>query len=58
MSWRAAAAAIVGDQDAAVALLRQAVAHGMEFGPWLHRDPDFIGLRGYPPFEEWLRPKN
>jgi TolB-like protein len=62
--WRARIAALLGDRDGAVALLREAVAHGqvctVRWGPpWedCHREMDFESLRGYAPFVELLRPK-
>lgn len=61
--WRARIAALVGDPDQAVTLLRQAisegllpldVAQGLGYAMWLHRDIDFEALRDYPPFEAIL----
>ena len=57
---RARMAAIRGDRERAVTLIRLAVDQGYpmflrNFGP--HLDPDFKTLWGYPPFEELRRPK-
>lgn len=54
---RARIAARLGDRDGAVTLLREAIANGMAFSIWLHRDIDLQPLRGYPPYEELIRPK-
>jgi TolB-like protein len=62
--WRARIAAVLGDREGAVSLLRQAIAHGQICAVrWgypsesCHRDIDFEPLRGFPPFDELLRPK-
>jgi hypothetical protein len=55
--WRARIAAVLGDRDAAVTLLRQAFSHGLEHGPMLHRDADLQLLKDYAPYRELLRPK-
>lgn len=55
--WQARIAAVLGQRDSAVALLRAAFAEGREYDLWLHRDPDLESLRGYPPFEALARPK-
>jgi tetratricopeptide (TPR) repeat protein len=62
--WRARIAAVLGDREGAVSLLRQAITHGQICAArWgfpaesCHRDIDFEPLRGYPPFDELLRPK-
>jgi TolB-like protein len=62
--WRSRIAAVLGDREGAVSLLRQAIAHGLTCAVrWgfpmesCHRDIDFEPLRGYPPFDELLRPK-
>ena len=39
-------------------LLREAMARGSSEVLWLHRDIDLEPLRGYPPFQEFLRPKD
>ena len=53
--WRAKIAALLGDRETAVSLLRDA------FGPYgtmqLHRDVDAEPLRDYPPFREFIMPK-
>jgi hypothetical protein len=56
---RARIAGTLGDRDATVALLRDAFARGATWGARLdlHRDPAFDGLRGYPPFEQLMRPQ-
>ena len=54
---RAKIAAVLGEKDEAVSLLHQAHGEGWSYGAGLHRDIDFETLRGYPPFEAFLRPK-
>ncbi len=56
--YRAEIAAVRGDLDRAVVLLRDAIFHGAVDGGWhLHSEPAFATLRGYAPFDELLRPK-
>jgi len=57
--YRAQIAAVLGDRDRAVGLLRDAIAHGAAGDPWnrLHSEPAFGSLHDYPPFQELLRPK-
>jgi tRNA A-37 threonylcarbamoyl transferase component Bud32/TolB-like protein len=55
--WRARIAAVLGDKDSAVTLLRQAFAQGLGYGIWLHVDTDLEALRDYKPFKELVRPK-
>ena len=53
--WRATIASLLGDRANAMRLLIEA------FGPQgtmeLHGDIDFDGMRDYPPFREFVRPK-
>ena len=55
-AWRARIAAVLGQRDEAVRLLRQAFTEGLGYGIWLHCDPDFESLHGFTPFDEVLRP--
>lgn len=68
--WRARIAALLGEPQQAVTLLRAALEQGLPvFGSmpflwmsrtdlhWAHRDIDFESLRDYPPFQELMRPK-
>jgi hypothetical protein len=60
---RATIAARLGDREEAVRLLKDArAAGGTVWGPahfiWMHKDPDLASLRGYPPFEALLAPKD
>jgi tetratricopeptide (TPR) repeat protein/TolB-like protein len=55
--YRARIAAALGRREEAVRLLRQATSEGAPFGHTLHHIVEFQRLRGYAPFEEWLRPK-
>jgi hypothetical protein len=53
-------AAQLGEKERAVDLLRTAMAQGFILS-WestgLHQEPLFESLRGYPPFEEVVRPQ-
>jgi tetratricopeptide (TPR) repeat protein len=55
--WRASIAALSGDQDRAVMLLREAFAQGAEYGIDWHRDPDLESLRDYGPYKELMKVK-
>jgi Flp pilus assembly protein TadD len=55
---RARITGLLGDRERAVELLRQAEQRSMPFTRDLHWDTDFDSLRGYPPYEEWIRPKD
>jgi tetratricopeptide (TPR) repeat protein len=55
--WRARIAALLGERDHAIALLRAAYAQGFKWWLPLHSEPDFESLRDHPQFRELLRPK-
>ena len=55
--FRAGINALLGRRDAAVRLLHQAMAEGRAYDSGKHAYLEYAGLRGYPSFEEWLRPK-
>ena len=61
--WLARIAALMGESDSAVSLLRKSISEGVfpmdltqgfGYAMWLHRDIDFEGLRGYRPFTDIL----
>lgn len=56
--WRACIAANLGERDRAVELLRQAATQGRykDYFGATHRDLFLEPLKGYPPFEDLLRP--
>ena len=54
---RAAIAAVLGDRDRAVGLLRQAFDEGQYCCTWVHTDPDLVLLAGYAPYEQFVKPK-
>ena len=55
---RARMAAILGDREKAVALLRLAFQRGLNGRTYIHIDPDFEPLRDYPPYQELMRLKD
>ena len=55
--YRACIAAILGEKDQAVTLLKDSFLQGYTYGLYLHRDFDFESLWDYPPFKELLKPK-
>jgi len=48
---------LLGDIEEAVRLLQEAFSRGQPFGLFVLRDIDLEPLRGYPAFEELIRPK-
>lgn len=55
--WRARLAAQLGNHDAAILLLRRALAEGTPFGIWTHRDIDLEPLRDVPSFRAIVSPR-
>jgi serine/threonine protein kinase/tetratricopeptide (TPR) repeat protein len=54
---RASIAAILGEKEQAMALLKKSFSQGLQFGIEIHRDFDLESLWNYPPFIELLKPK-
>jgi hypothetical protein len=54
--WRARIAALLGERERAVALLREALREGQMY-PALHGNADLVPLRDVPAFRELMRPK-
>jgi predicted Zn-dependent protease len=54
---RACIAAILGEKDQAVTLLKDSFLQGYPYGLYLHKDFDLESLWDYPPFIEFLKPK-
>ncbi len=55
--WRARIAAVQGEQDAALSLVREALQHGRSFGLDIHTYSEFAAMKDDPKFREVLRPK-
>ena len=55
--WRARINAVVGERDAAVALIQEAFAEGYPRGGVMHLYPSLASLRSDASFQELLRPK-
>jgi tetratricopeptide (TPR) repeat protein/predicted Ser/Thr protein kinase len=55
--WRACIAALLGEKERAVALLKEAFSQGRSYRVGIHRDINLEPLWDYPPFKELLRPK-
>jgi tRNA A-37 threonylcarbamoyl transferase component Bud32/TolB-like protein len=55
--WRARIHAVLGERDAAVALVQEAFAQGYPRGGVMHLFPSLMSLRDYPPFQDLLKPK-
>ncbi len=53
---RACIASLLGEKEAAVGLLQEAVSQ-MRHYPYLYEDMDLNPLRDYPPFKELIKPK-
>jgi len=54
---RARVSALLGEREAALDLLREGLAQGLEFSLFFHRDPDLATLAGWEPYDELMRPK-
>jgi tetratricopeptide (TPR) repeat protein/TolB-like protein len=55
--WRARIHAVLGERDAAVALVQEAFAQGYPRGGVMHLYPSLRSLRDYPAYQELLAPK-
>jgi hypothetical protein len=55
--WRACIAALLGEKERAVALLKEAFSQGLDYGVYLRQEIDLEPLWDYPPFKDLLRPK-
>jgi DNA-binding SARP family transcriptional activator/TolB-like protein len=53
--WRARIAALSGDHERAVNLLRHAIAQGVPYGTHFHTDVDLAALRARPDYRELMR---
>ena len=56
--WRARLAAVLGERQRAVDLLREALAQGAILGIHIHQSPHFESVREYPPFQALVKPKD
>jgi hypothetical protein len=54
--WCAGIAALLGERERAMELIREACANGAS-PRFMHADMDFESLRGYPAFEAFARPE-
>ena len=54
---RACIASLLGEKEAAVRLLREAVSLQGRYYGYLYLEMDLVPLRDYPPFKELIRPK-
>lgn len=54
--WRARIAALLGDREAAVNLLRQTTKEGFSYSS-IHPTEDFESLADYPPYIQMMKPK-
>jgi tetratricopeptide (TPR) repeat protein len=54
---RARIASLLGEKQQAVDLLNQAMREGYRFGIHVIQDQDFLPLRDFPPFQEFLKSK-
>jgi serine/threonine protein kinase/tetratricopeptide (TPR) repeat protein len=59
--WRASIAALLGEKELAVRLLKEALAQGascyLPYSFGIHPNMDFEPLYNYPPFQELMKPK-
>jgi predicted Zn-dependent protease len=54
---RACIASLLDEKEAAVRLLREATSQGLLYFEHFYRDIDLEPIRGYPPFQEFIKPK-
>jgi DNA-binding SARP family transcriptional activator/tetratricopeptide (TPR) repeat protein len=55
--WQAMVEAHLGNEDRAMALLKEAFASGLQYGPWVYSDPVLEPFRRYPAFRQLIAPK-
>ena len=54
---RARIASLLGEKQQAVDLLHQAMREGLGFGIYVIQDQDFLPIKDFPPFQEFIKPK-
>lgn len=54
---RAIIQALLDERQTALRLLARAMVEGHGFYPWLHTAPELQSLRGWEPFEDFMRPR-
>ena len=54
---RACIAAVLGEKEQAMTLLRESFKQGNDYDLYLHRDMDLESLKDYTPFQEFMKPK-
>jgi tetratricopeptide (TPR) repeat protein len=55
--FRARIASLLGEKQQAVDLLHQAMREGFRFNINVIQDQDFLSLKDFPPFQEFIKPK-
>ena len=56
--WRGRIAAMLGDRDVGIELLRQCFARGISAAAYFHLDPTRILLQGYAPYDNLLKSRD
>lgn len=54
---RALIQALLNDRYEALELMAQAMSEGHGYYGWLHSHPALANLRGWPPYEAFMRPR-
>jgi predicted Zn-dependent protease len=55
--WRARIAALLGDKEASVNMLREAIKQGLDYTDLYFYPQDFESLQDFPPFQQLMKPK-
>jgi tetratricopeptide (TPR) repeat protein len=56
--YRARVASVAGDREGATEYLTRAISEGRSFDIGLHREIDFEPIRGFPPYERFIRSRD
>jgi DNA-binding SARP family transcriptional activator/tetratricopeptide (TPR) repeat protein len=55
--WQAIIEAHLGNEERAIALLKESFAKGLQYGPWMRSEPALEPFRQYPAFRQLIAPK-